>query len=303
MDTRRRIATILLAAALAGTGCVSTQRSSPVARTPLGLVPDPPVKLYRVAVTYTNQNDIGVPLDFVEIQAKVRIGMHGAEQYCRWESYEVRSYRVGDPPKAWEPYQPAVGFDYLMIPVRQETDYIPNLPNVDSIPRDLTGFYFYINLIDLHMWDLYRYLFLETREVFPSIPGGPLRAIGDTMQVDLTDLPIALLAWENVSSDLVMTGGVIGAEFLGTGLVHGVQTKILAFEQSQTIRQTIFGMGMRMPYDGTNRFLGHMHLDQDDGLVLASYREFVYAKVKAPMSQIVIVHSQRDYRIELLSQE
>jgi len=62
-------------------------------------------------------------------------------------------------------------------------------------------------------------------------------------------------------------------------------------------------MGMRMPYDGTNWFLGRINLDQDGGMVLAIYREFVYAKVKAPMSQIVIVHSQRDYRIELLSQE
>jgi hypothetical protein len=304
MKARRIAAAVLLAALVClAAGCATARRFTPVARLPLGLTPQSPIRTYRVGVSYTNQDDIGTPLDVVEIRATVRIGSYGTDVYVQWESYEHRQYRIGGAPPAWEPFRPAIGFDYLMTPVAREPDYIKNLPNVDSISRDLTGLYFYINLIDLHMWDLYTCLFLRTPELFPAIPAKPLRAIGDTMLVDLTGLPIALVEWENVSSDLTMTGGTIRAEYLGSGVVGGVRTKIISFEQEQTIRQNVYGIGLKMPYQGTNRFLGHMHLDEDNQLVLASYSEFVYSKIKAPMSQTVIVHSQRDYRIELLSAE
>lgn len=296
-------ATVLAVFVLAAAGCASTSSVLPVPRNPLNLVPEPPVRTYRVEVTYTNQDDIGKPTDIMEIRATVSAGIYGADEYCRWESYERRQYRAGAQIPDWQTYEPAVGFDYLIAPRKREPDYIENLPNLDSIPRDLTGFYFYINMIDFHMWDLYINLFLRTPEIFPDIPAKPLKNVGDTMRIDLRDLFIPLIEWENVSSDLVQTAGIIHAEYLGSGKVGTTKTKILSFGQEQTIEQNIYGMGMKMPYRGTNRFLGHMHLDDKNQLVLASYREFVYSKVKAPMGQTVIVHSERDYRIELVAIE
>ena len=297
------LAVLLSAALLSMPGCATTEKAAALPREPLNLTPQQPVRTYRIAITYTNQDEIGIPTDILEIRALVVTGTYQGKTYCRWEEYEQREYRASQDPPEWSQYPPASGFDYLITPVAEEPDYLPNLPPTDSLPRTLVGFYFYINLIDFHMWDLYINMFLDTPRLFPEIAAEPLREVGDTMTVNLTDLPIALLEWENVSSDLEMTAGIITAEYLGTGSVRGVPTRIIAFGQQQTLRQTIYGLGFSMPYDGTNRFSGHMHLDADGRLLLASYREFVYGRVKAPMSQIVIVHSQRDYRIELVSEE
>ena len=296
---KRLIAFFLLTGLLYfAAGCVSQKVVVPQSRVPLGVEPEPPFNRYRIAVSYTAQDDIGIPTEIREIRAAVLKGTSGGRDFIRWESYETRLFRPADEPPEWQPYDAAIGFEYLIPNVAMDPDYLQNLPNMASIPRDLDGFYFYINIIDLHMWDLYYNLFFKTPEVFPGFEQEPLVAIGDTIYVDVRELPIGLVEWENVSSDLMMTGGDIHAEYLGDGIVKGTKTKIVFFRQAQTINQNIYGAGMKMPYEGTNRFLGHMHLDERDQLVLGSYREFVYGKVHAPMSQLVIVHTERSYIIE-----
>ena len=149
------------------------------------------------------------------------------------------------------------------------------------------------------MWDLYARMFFTPEESVPDNTQKGLSSIGDTVWFDLTAMPIVLFEWENVSYDLEMTGGEIYAEYVGNGRWKDRETKIIFFRQRQTLKQTIVGMGMKMPFEGTNRFLGHMYLDNENNLLKASYQEFVYGKVYAPMGQTVITHTRRDYNIEL----
>ena len=69
------------------------------------------------------------------------------------------------------------------------------------------------------------------------------------------------------------------------------------FRQVQTHEQTVIGMGMEMPYEGTNRFSGLMYLNSDGTLARAQYREYVNGKVYVPIGIAVIVHTERDYSI------
>ncbi len=298
--TPARLVIPLLAAILVH-GCTTHQSFVVQPRGALGVVPEGPFSTYRIAVTYIAQDDTGVPQETRDIEAMARLGFHNGKLYCLWEDYNIRSYRTAEEAPLWSAYEPAVGFEYVMERIEQDPDYLDNLPNVDSIPRDMDGFYFYINLIDLHMWDLYINLFLNTRMVFPEMNLDPLAKIGDTLFVDLRSLPIGLLEWENLTSDLTMSAGEIRAEYLAENLVGDTRVKVIFFQQDQTISQVIYGVGMKMPYRGTNRFLGHLYVDEQNRLIKAHYREFVYGKVQAPMGQTVITHSERLYSIELVA--
>ena len=94
------------------------------------------------------------------------------------------------------------------------------------------------------------------------------------------------------------------AELIGVGQAAEVGPEgeepelIIFFQQQQTLEQNVYAGNLKMPFVGTNRFMGHMYLSSNNELLKAHYTEYVYAKVYAPMSQIVIVHTERQYRIE-----
>ena len=168
----------------------------------------------------------------------------------------------------------------------------------------MDGFEFYLNLIDFHMWDIYDTMFFRRSEdQIPDdnvVSGGFLEEPGDTIEYDLTKQELSLGSWDNVSRDFKMSAGVIYAEYLGEVMQNDVVHDLVFFRQEQTLTQTVVGLGMEMPYEGTNRFNGLMYKYKDGGLAKAWYREYVYGKVYAPMDQIVIVHNERRYGITRL---
>lgn len=273
----------------------------------LEIEPEGPFTTYQINVKYIDQDEIGLPTEIREIEGHVQTGRYLNQGYYKWIDYRIRTYKPDKSPGEWISYSPAINFEYLLVPANEEPDYLGNLPSTTTLPCELDGFYFYINLIDFHMWDLYVAMFMNTRTVFPDYNKEPLKQIGDAISFDLRDLPIGLLEWENVTSDLKMTAGTISAELIGTGQsteVAEVEPEveeselIIFFQQQQTLEQTVYAGNLKMPFIGTNRFSGHMYLSSNNELLKAHYTEYVYAKVYAPMSQTVIVHTERQYRIE-----
>jgi len=182
-----------------------------------------------------------------------------------------------------------------------ENGNLSKIPNVDSIPRDMDGFKFYVSLIDFHSWDIYRHTFFNPAEL--KLNEKPLKKVGDTVTVSLEAKPIPLLEWENLTSDLRMEGGIIVGLYLADGVVNGTESRIVYFEQNQRIKQYVYGsvggILLKMPYEGTTRFFGHIFVDQSDELLKAHFNEYVYGKVSAPMGVKVIVHTKREYRVEV----
>jgi hypothetical protein len=273
----------------------------------LEIEPEGPFTTYLINVKYIDQDEIGLPAEIREIEGHVQTGRYLKQGYYKWIDYRIRTYKPDKPPGEWISYSPAIDFEYLLVPVNEEPDYLGNLPATTTLPRELDGFYFYINLIDFHMWDLFVAMFMNTRTVFPGYNKDPLKQIGDAISFDLRDLPIGLLEWENVTSDLKMTGGTISAELIGmrrTPEAAEIESEveeselIVFFQQQQTLEQNVYAGNLKMPFTGTNRFMGHMYLSSNNELLKAHYTEYVYAKVYAPMSQTVIVHTERQYRIE-----
>jgi hypothetical protein len=288
-------ARLLAAAALLLAACASAGRPAvPAPPAPLGVEPGSDRTYFKIRVSYTNENDYGVPEDVRDIRAVVIRAPVDGRTYYRWVDYGVREYKAGAEPPAWRAPANTIGFEYFL---DEETDYLAELPGTAALTRDMDGFTFYIGLIDFHMWDLYRNMFLRPAEL-GSPEKAPLEKPGDRIEYDLTAQPIKLLEWENVTSNLRMTAGAIEASYLGDRDGPDGRQKIIAFHQRQTLSQTIVGLGMAMPYDGTNRFLGHLYLDAADEPVAAEFREFVYGKVAAPMDATVIVHTTRVYSLE-----
>jgi hypothetical protein len=280
-------------------GCATGPEYNPTPREPLNVVITEPVDRYVVDVMYITQDDTGIPTEYKEIQGQVMHSMVGDRNYYRWDSYGIRKYGAGDAKPAYTEFAPAVGFEYFMD--EQLDEQMSTLPETTSLPRSMDGFEFYLNLIDLHMWDVYDSLFFRSSD--DQIPednimsGGFLEEPGDTIAYDMTNKDLSLGSWDNVSKNLEMTAGVIYAEYVGEVAQDGTVYDLVFFRQEQALTQTVVGLGMEMPYEGTNRFNGLMYLHKEGGLAKAWYREYVYGKVYAPMDQIVIVHNERRYNI------
>ena len=289
----------VLVAMVFGAGCATQAAYIPTPREPLNVVITGPVDNYLVDVMYITHDDTGIPTEYKEIQGQVSHSIVGERNYYRWDSYGIRKYGPGDQVPPYTEFEPAVGFEYFMD--EHLDDEMSTLPETSSLPRSMDGFEFYLNLIDLHMWDVYDAMFFRQSDdqVPPDniISGGFLEVPGDTVEYDLTTQELSLGSWDNVSKNLEMTAGVIYAEYIGETMQDGTSYDIVFFRQEQALTQTVVGLGMEMPYEGTNRFNGLMYLYKDGGLARAWYREYVYGKVYAPMDQIVIVHNERRYTI------
>ena len=266
------------------TNCATTDSYEPAPRVPLGVVIEGPVDRYLVEVSYITQNDIGVPTDYRDIRGQVIHAKVDGQDYYKWESYETRAYPPGAAVPTFESYPPAVGFEYLRNGLL-ESD-MTTIADTSSLPRTMDGFNFYVNLIDFHTWDIYRDMFFGENEDALIDPG-------DFHQFDLTKKDLSIGSWENITRNFQMTAGTIYGEYIGNFVESGIEYKVLFFRQEQTISQTVVGMGMEMPYEGTNRFYGHMYLYPDGTLARGRLREYVYGKVYAPMEQTVIVHTER----------
>ena len=114
------------------------------------------------------------------------------------------------------------------------------------------------------MWDVYDAMFFKRSEdrtpTDNIISGGFLERPGDTIEYDLTKQELSLGSWDNVSDNLKMSAGVIFAEYIGEVIQNDIVYDLIFFRQEQTLTQTVTGLGMKMPYEGTNRFNGLMYL-------------------------------------------
>jgi hypothetical protein len=272
-------------------GCATTTPSVVAERVPLGVTITGPVDRYSVEVSYITQDDTGVPTDYHDISGQIIHSVVDGHQYYRWETYRLRAYKPGEEIPGFVTFEPAVGFEYFFDDLFEED--MGNLPDTSSLPRNMGGFEFHLNVIDFHMWDTYIEMFFGE-----SAGESKLEQPGDESDFDLTDQILPLGSWENVSKDLEMTAGVIHAEYVGDVTVQDIEYSLVHFRQEQTLKQTVVGLGMEMPYEGTNRFYGLMYLYDDGTLARAWYREYVYGKVYAPMNQTVIVHNERRYAID-----
>ncbi|MBT3274267.1 MAG: hypothetical protein HN368_14010, partial [Spirochaetales bacterium] len=272
----------------------------PEIREPLNVQITGPVDRYLVEVTYITQDDIGVPTDYKDIKGQIIRSTINDRLYHRWETYSIRQYGAGKSVPEYSEYLPAVGFEYFMDDLLN--DDMSTLPDTSFLPRSMDGFEFFLNLIDFHMWDVYQDLFFrQSADQVPDnnmISGSFLEKPGDTIEYDATNQNLSLGSWDNVSKDLEMTAGIIYGEYIGEVTQNEIEYDLVFFRQEQTLTQTVVGLGIEMPYEGTNRFNGLMYLYKDTGkLASAWYREYVYGKVYAPMDQIIIVHNERRYSI------
>lgn len=288
MSSVPRLLTGVFVALALLTNCATTDSYVPAPRVPLGVTVEGPVDRYLVEVSYITQDDIGVPTDYRGIRGQVIHAMVDGKDYYKWESYEIRAYRPGAAMPSFESYPPAIGFEYLRNG-QLEPD-MTTIADTSSLPRTMDGFDFYVNLIDFHTWDVYRDMFFGDNEDALIEPG-------DSREFDLTKKELSIGSWENITRDFQMTAGIIYGEYIGDVVESGTEYKVLFFRQEQTISQTVTGLGMDMPYAGTNRFNGHMYLYTDGTLARGNLREYVYGKVYAPMNQTVIVHTERHYSI------
>ena len=285
----RFVAVLATCFAVAVCGCATAPEQTPEPRTQLGVTLTGPVDRYLVDVMYITQDDTGVATDTHEITAEVIHSIVDGHRYYRWVSYAIRAYEAGEETSPFETFEPAVAFEYFFDDLFEED--MGNLPDTTTLPRTMDGFEFNLNIIDFHMWDTYIEMFLG------DTAAERLEAPGDSSAFDLTDQIMPLGSWDNVSKNLEMTAGLIEAEYLGDLTVHGTEYRLIHFRQEQTLKQTVVGLGIEMPYEGTNRFSGLMYLYGDGTLARAWYREYVYGKVYAPMNQTVIVHNERRYEI------
>jgi hypothetical protein len=266
--------------------------------------------VYRIHVTYLHEDEAGLVNTIDEIQAVVRTADTGDAAYYKWESYQIRAYKIGSSSEArmesqpssdaaWKDYKPAVGFDYVMKGLAStEQGDLSNLPSMDSIPRDMDGFLFYTSVIDFHSWAIYCDTFLAD-----SGNGRPrLEKIGDTYTMEMPKSPIPLLDWQGLTSDFKFEGGYSVAAYLADVDVNGTPARLLSLDQNQRMKQTVHGkvgtVELNMPYEGTSRVLGHMYWSPDNELLKASFYEYVYSVVYAPVMIKVIVHEKRMYDIE-----
>ncbi len=279
-------------------------------RTPLNPTDLSDQRVFHVHVAYFNEDDGGLVQSIDEIDARVLDARRNGAHYYRWLEYRIRSYprgpslddRMEDLPRSdapWEDYAPAIGFDYVLEgSAATEAGDLSNLPRMDSIPRDLTGFKFYTNVIDFHTWDIYRDMFLAGGD--PSMPR--LAKVGDASSFQMPRKPIPLLTWTGLSSDFRFEGGYAKAVYLADVQEKGTPLKLLFLDQNQRMTQNVYGMAgpmqLKMPYEGTSRLVGRMYYDLDDRIWRASFDEYVYSKVFAPVHLTVIVHSKRSYLIE-----
>jgi hypothetical protein len=58
----------------------------------------------------------------------------------------------------------------------------------------------------------------------------------------------------------------------------------------------------RMPYSGTNRFMGYFEVTEENLLIRARFNEYVHGKVDAPFFVDVYVHHKREYAIDLVEE-
>ncbi len=265
---------------------------------------------YRVRTVYYDQDENGLTRSITEIEARVLAASTGDTSYYQWLEYRVRTYPAGSslesrmegPPQSaapWVAYQPAIGFAYTMKGLASnENEELANLPNVDSVPRDLVGFQFYDNIIDFHTWDIYQDMFLTSH----GSARAPIEKVGDVSTIPMPGKPIRLLDWPGLTSDFRFEGGFSKAEYLADVTRDGRALKLLSLEQNQRIRQTVYGMAgpvrLKMPYDGTTRLIGLMYFDADNRIWKASFNEYVYSRVSVPVLVPVIVHTKRAYSIE-----
>jgi hypothetical protein len=267
-------------------------------------------KIFHIHVTYYNEDDIGLTKSIDEIDARVLSAKYNGLNYYKWLDYKIRTYKVGsaienrmeykpDTYTPWTTYQPAIGFEYTMDGMAFDNKgNLAKLPNMDSIPRDMVGFQFYISIIDFHTWDIYRHMFFginDTREA-------QLKEIGDVYSHHMENKTIPLMNWTNLTSDFSLEGGSAHGIYLADIEQDSMKIKLIYFEQNQRLKQYVYGnigrIQFKMPYDGTTRFYGFLYLDETNNLIKANMNEYVYGKVKAPMFITVLVHTKRDYFIE-----
>ena len=275
-------------------------KSEYVAKTPLNLTLSGNEIRYAIDVIYLMQDEKGILEETNDISCKVLMDEIDGRHYYKWYDYRIRAYKAGESVPDWEPYDPAENFDYYLIPVSEDGNYLKNLPSKDYIPNDLNGLKFYINLIDFHMWALLGEVFLNTENFLPELEKPSLSAVGDELEIDQGDEEINLTGSDGISSDLNQTIGRMYGKYIGEAVIGSEDTRIIFYLQEQKLIQTIFAEMLIMPYEGTNRFSGYLYYTSERKLKQAEYTEYVYGKVEAPMFLKVITHQERQYSIREL---
>jgi hypothetical protein len=268
---------------------------------------------YHVYVKYYNQDDIGLTKSTDEIDCYVDVGREGGKNYYKWHDYKIRHLTTGkdlrakmelgnSPSEPWTAYPPAEGFEYLVDgDMVDEGSSIFKTPDLSSVPKDMEGFRFYTNIIDFHTWGIFKKIFFRGANSASAI----LKKPGDSISLDMSNMSIPLMDWPNLTSDFSLDGGYLTAEYIGDKPgADGAATPIVFFSQNQRLKQYVYGMAgpiqFKMPYNGSNRFMGFYHPDPEGDVLTGTFNEFVYSRVNAPMLITVIVHSKREYRIERL---
>jgi hypothetical protein len=259
---------------------------------------------YNVHVMYFNQNEVGETQTIDEIKAQVEmynVSNIENEKYYKWISYQIRTIKsknamekLDDNNTEWIKYSPGTGFEYIINgSISSDDGKTLKTPNMDSIPKDLTGFKFYINIIDFHMWQIYKEMFFMGEN--------KLQKIGDKIEFDMSKLIVPLVNWENTSSDGQVKDGFCQVEYIADRGIRE-QDKVLYFMQNQKISQNVYGqigkINLKMPYYGTTRFLGFYIADQNNDMRKGEFNEYVYGRVNAPFFTKVLVHNKRFYTIE-----
>lgn len=323
---RKRSVLILAILIIVGmTGCktVSKYTDEPTTKESLNIKDYSNPLNYSLHIAYFNQNDIGITESIDEISAKILKADYKGDTYINWMDYQVRSFTLNKDSKIentiefplineddaadWNSIEYANDFDYLLDNSSSivENGQLTGIPDTTSIPRDMTGFQFYMNIIDFHtMADIYIGMIMDTESPFYCGTNG-MHSIGDTFSLSEEGHLLDLMNWENISTDLFMEGGQIFAEYTGKGEFNGKETKIIYFQQNQRLNQNIYGplagnLLFKMKYNGTNRFVGYLEVTDDNTLVRAFFNEYVYGKVYAPFFVKVLVHSKREYKLELI---
>ncbi len=261
---------------------------------------------YDIQVRYFNQNNIGITQSIDEIASTVsHYRLKDGGHVYRWDDYRFRHIELdkADPPiengmdydrisadgdMAWQTMEEVIGHTYYVEDSIAKDGQLTLLPHTDFVRRDNDGFRYYLNIIDFHMWDIYAQLVAKLKEK------------GDEFKANEEEHVIDILRWENVADHAEMEGGTIYARLLGDSQYHGQASKQYYFQQNQRLRMEVYapfamGLAFRMPYTGSNRFMGVFELDAKRQLVDGRFNEYVYGSVKAPFFINALTYHKREY--------